>query len=64
MEATHLPLRLWTAAIFLKLLSRDTITAKEGAELLGVTRATAGSMLGMLCARKWRVKGPDKRPDL
>jgi transposase-like protein len=48
MEATHLPLRLWTAAIFLKLLSRDTITAKEGAELLGVTRATAGNMLDAL----------------
>ncbi len=30
------------SAIFLKLLSRDTIRAKEVAELLGVTRATAG----------------------
>ena len=48
MEATHLPLRLWTAAIFLKLLSRDTIRAKEVAELLGVARATAGSMLDAL----------------
>jgi DNA-directed RNA polymerase subunit RPC12/RpoP len=48
MQGTHLPLRLWTAAIFLKLLSRDTIHAKEMAELLGVTRATAGSMLDAL----------------
>ena len=60
MEGTHLPLQALDCGNLLKLLSRDTIRAKEVAELLGVTRATGGRQFLMLCARKWRVQGPDK----
>ena len=62
-EGTHLPLRLWFAAIHLLLRSNGTIRVSEVAYLLDVKRTTAERMLARLAqglhTKGGNISGPD-----